>query len=127
MKKVKYILPPFILLCLILCCCNVRAVEYPFQISRKWRCENPPFSLSYSYDEVASIDKTEILTWNDQEISVNIAFGLGDFCVFPAGQNHNDQRLFSGTWYYKDKKLVLELDEDFFFGGLFSELEFIPE
>lgn len=115
-----------VFLCLFFCSCDSRAGQYPFQVSSEWRCDTIEFSLSYSTDVSGNKQENEVLIWGNETFPVNIAFGLGDFCVFPDGSVKYDERLFSGTWKYEGSKLVLEIEEDFLFNNQFSELSFTP-
>ena len=113
-------------LCILFIGCYANDVQYPFQVSSKWQCESLDFSLSYYTNTAGKKLEVETLLWKDQVYQVNIAFGLGDFCVFPEYANIYDERLFAGTWYYKEDKLVLKIEEDFLFGDQFTELVFTP-
>ena len=110
--------------CLLLIGCDMRAGQYPFQLSDKWQCDIPDFSLCYSTDENGNKQDHEILRWENKAIPVNVTFGQGEFCVFPDGSVNYDERLFSGIWKYEGDKLVLIIKEDFLFDNQFSELLF---
>lgn len=112
------------ILCLCFCGCDTNAGKYPFQVSSEWRCDTIECSLSYSTDEDGNEQEDEVLIWENEMLHVNIAFGVGDFCVFPEGSVKYDERLFSGTWNYEGEKLVLRIEEDYLFNYQFSTLEF---
>lgn len=112
--------------CLLIIGCDMRAGQYPFQVSDKWQCDTLDFSLCYSTDVNGNKRDYEMLIWESKTIPVNVVFGMGEYCVFPDGSANHDERLFSGIWKYEGDKLVLIIKEDFLFDNQFSALVFSP-
>ena len=110
----------------ILLGCNRRSGRYPYDLASKWLCNELPFTLSYSLDDNGMLFQSEILEWNGQSLAVDLAFSLNTYCVYPESSHHHDDRLFSGTWKYRDGNLVLTLTEDFIFDQKYAELTFLP-
>ena len=119
-----------IIICLIipisLCSCDMRAGQYPFQMANYWKCPSPEFSLSYWTDADNRKQEDAQLIWNGQTIDVDIMFGVGDFCVYPADSLAYSDRLLSGLWKYRAGDLILIIKEDFIFGNQYKELVFSP-
>lgn len=109
-----------------LCSCDMRAGRYPFQMANYWKCPSPEFSLSYWTDADNRKQEDAQLIWNNQIIGVIVAFGVGDFCVYPADSLAYSDRLLSGLWKYRAGDLILVIKEDFIFENQYKELVFSP-
>lgn len=110
----------------ILLGCNRKSDRYPYDLASKWICNELPFTLYYSLDDNGMLLQSEMLEWNGQSLAVDLAFSLNTYCVYPESSHHHDDRLFSGTWKYRDGNLVLTLTEDFIFDQKYAELTFLP-
>ena len=106
------------------CACDTIHGKYPFQVATKWVCDNPYFLLSYP--ENKKDNEHGELQLGTEIITVDITFGLGDYCVYPVHSVHYDDRLLTGLWDYRNGNLVLSIDEDYLFENQYSELIFAP-
>lgn len=122
-KQLKKELLLLVLICLsmMLCSCDSRAGQYPYQVADEWACNVPCFILTYSNNQEYGKLKLE-----DETINVDVWFGLGDYWVLPKNSVAYDDRLLGGKWKYRKGDLVLSIEEDFLFEGKYSELVFSP-
>lgn len=103
--------------------------SYPYFIAPNWHCGEPSFTLSYSTEGHRLISSDEILEWNGVVMPVDVEFLMTAYCVYPdtsASYQDYDDRLFSGTWKYRNGNFILIIEEDFIFDHQFSELVFSP-
>ena len=111
------------LICTILFCgCDPRSGKYPFQKGEQWYSEDPQISLNYSKQEDGTWEIYETLLCDGKIKEIDLAMHSSDFWVYPADSNYHDDRLFSGRWKYRKGDLVLIVEEDFVFGGKYSEI-----
>lgn len=100
--------------------------NYPFHIASMWQCDDPHFSIIYTREENGILISYEELEWNNKTMQVEICFLMSDYDVYPATSSAYEDRLFSGTWKYRDGDFVLIIKEDFLFDNKYSELVFSP-
>lgn len=100
--------------------------NYPFRAAPKWESDDPPFSIEYSRDENGVLTSYAVLEWNDEILQVSVCFLMGDYEVYPATSSYYEDRLFGGTWKYRDGDLVLIIKEDFLFDNQYSQIVFSP-
>lgn len=113
-----------LILCVAMCSCDGKAGRYPHDLGTEWICNDPYFSLKYTEDANGILVQTEQLEWEGETIAVDVGFISTTYCVYPEHSNHYEDRLFSGTWSYRNKVLILSIDEDFIFDNQYSELIF---
>ena len=89
-------------------------------------CLTPKISLIYPEHDGNGATKYETIEWENEILSIDIMFGLGDYCVYPVDSVAYEDRLFNGTWKYRNGNLILLIEEDFLFDNKFSELVFSP-
>ena len=106
--------------------CDPRSGNYPFQIAGKWYSEDPQISLSYHKNSNAMWSFNHTLIWEHEELQITIGMQSSYYCVYPADSNHYDDRLFSGSWKYRNGNLVLKVEEDFIFDGEYSRIILKP-
>lgn len=105
-----------------------RSRNYPYYVANTWQCNDPPFTLTYGKDEYGRLTKFAELEWDNETIEVEIGFLMRECTAFPAGRDilaHSD-RLFTGTWRYRNGDFVITIHEDFIFGNQYKELVFSP-
>ena len=107
--------------------CDPRSGKYPHQRSEQWCSEEPQMSLNYFQQEDGTWEFNETLLYNGNFQEINLAMHSSYYCVYPANSNHHDERLFSGSWKYKNGNLVLIIEEDFLFGGKYSSIILTPQ
>lgn len=107
--------------------CDPRSGKYPFQQGEQWYSEEPQICLNYSKQEDGTWEMHETLLYNGSLKEINLAMHSSDYCVYPADSNHHDDRLFSGTWKYRNGNLVLIVEEDFAFDGKYSKIILKPQ
>lgn len=117
----------FLLLCTLLFSgCNPRSGKYPFERGSQWYSEKPQMSLNYSQREDGTWDIYETLFYDGEVKEILLDMHSSAFWVYPADSNYHDDRLFSGRWRYRKGDLVLIVEEDFVFGGEYSEIVLSP-
>lgn len=104
--------------------CDPYAESYPFLTESKWICEDPNFILTYTKGDNGVISSEEHLEWDEQTWEVDLDFHASSYCVNPENSTAYEERLFSGTWEYRNGNLVLIIEEDLFFDNKYSELIF---
>ena len=100
--------------------------NYPYHVASMWQCDDPHFSLIYTRTENGMLTSYEELEWGNETIPVDVCFLMREYDVFPAASSAYEDRLFSGTWKYRDGAFVLIIKEDFLFDNKYSELVFSP-
>ena len=100
--------------------------SYPYHIASAWVCENPPISLTYKTESSGLTSQKETILWNGSTLEIDLLFQSDFYTAYPANSTVHDERLFRGSWYYRDNNLVLSVDEDFIFDYQFDELVFVP-
>lgn len=83
-------------------------------------------SLNYSQREDGTWDIYETLFYDGEVKEILLDMHSSAFWVYPADSNYHDDRLFSGRWRYRKGDLVLIVEEDFVFGGEYSEIVLSP-
>lgn len=117
-----------VLLGLLTFWCNYasQSRNYPYHVASAWQCNNPHFSITYSREENGTLTSYEELEWNNKTMKVSLCFLMKEYYVYRAASSDYHDRLFSGTWKYRNGDLILILDEDFLFGNQYRELVFSP-
>lgn len=105
---------------------NISSRNYPFNTASVWHSENPTFTLTYTYEDNGMLNRCEILEWDQEILYVDVCFLMREYCVYPKNSSAYEDRLFSGTWRYKNGNLVFTIKEDFIFDNQFSEIVFLP-
>ena len=128
MKKVAAII---LLVMFLLCGCDPRSGQYPHQKAERWVSEDPMISLEYTHNEDGTWTFCEELYWNDELIAIEVAMQSDYFCVYPIDSTnpdviHHEDRLFSGTWRYRQGNLILMIEEDYIFDGQYSQIVITP-
>ena len=129
-----------IALCLVIllmftsCFCDIYALteSYPFDRADVWYCDEIDFKIACAYNESGlPAEQQSVLWWNNEEYRVSVGFHVSYFRVDAntpeSSTDAYDRELLSGTWDYRDGKLVFLITEDYLFDGAFQELTFIPE
>lgn len=126
-KRLKriYVLGSLVVI-ILLCGCDAKFGNYPYDKASCWSCTEPEFTIEYSTNESGVLIDAAVVNWNNEEISVDVDFQSSLFWVLPANSDNYDDRLLSGSWQYQNDDLVLFIDEDFLFEGQYSELVFSP-
>lgn len=106
--------------------CDPYYNNYPYDNASSWICENPPISLTYKTESSELISQKETILWNGSTLEIDVLFQSEFYTAYPANSSIHDERLFSGSWYYRDNNLVLSVEEDFIFDYQFDELVFVP-
>ena len=91
--------------------------------------EDPMISLEYTHNEDGTWTFCEELYWNDELIAIAVAMQSDYFCVYPftnSNVTHHEDRLFSGTWKYRQGNLILMIEEDYIFDGQYSQIVISP-
>lgn len=108
--------------------CDPVAGKYPYSSDAKWVCADPEFVLEYSHNSMGQLVQTEYLEYGGKTYVVSTDYRAHQYWVFPYNYDGHpqgyDEQLFSGTWKYVKGDLVFEIEEDYVFGGLYSELVF---
>ena len=127
-KKRNWIIVLALLLGLsaVWCVNAIQSRNYPFLVATAWKCNNPHFTLMYNSDENGTFTSREELEWNNEKIPVEICFLMREYDVYPVGSSAYSDRLFSGTWKYRNGDFVMIIKEDFIFGNQYKELVFSP-
>ena len=107
--------------------CDPYYDKYPYDRASSWISVNPSISLTYKEIENGTVSQEEILVWEEATIEIDLMFRTDFYDAFPANSTAYEDRLFSGSWHYRDDKLILTIEEDFIFSHQFEELVFIPE
>ena len=126
-KKRKWVLIVLLLLLGLLAACYINSTQsrnYPFLVTSTWQCSDPHFTLIYNAEGRGKFTSYEELEWNNQTIQVEIGFLMHEYDVFPVGATAYSDRLFSGTWRYRNGTLVFFIKEDYIFGKQYDELVF---
>ena len=113
--------------CAFLFGCDATAGAYPYSEPSEWISRDPSFILTYTRDSTGYLVSEETLIWNEEEIAVDIGYNADFFCVQPEGSVVFAERLFSGTWYYRNGNLVLSVEEDFIFNNQYAEIVLSPQ
>ena len=111
---------------LLLCGCDPRSGRYPFQKAENWHSDDPQISLCYAKDSSGNWSFHHTLIWENEEQEISIGMQASYYCVYPANSSHHDDRLFSGSWKYRNGNLVLIVEEDFVFDGKYSKIILKP-
>lgn len=106
--------------------CDPRSGKYPFQKSERWYSEDPQISLCYTKNSDGAWSFYHILVLENDELEISIGMQSSYYCVYPADSMHHDDRLFSGSWNYRNGNLVLIVEEDFIFDGKYSKIILKP-
>lgn len=106
------------------CAFDPMANRYPYDLSGEWVSEDPYFTLSYSWNDDGTLDWLEVVEWEGKQIKVELCMQAAMYYVLPFASNKYDEKLFRGTWEYRDGGLVLYIEEDFLFDNQFSEIVF---
>ena len=128
-KKRKWILIVLILLLglfTVWCIYSIRSRNYPFLVASIWQCKEPHFSIVYGSAENGMLTSSEELEWNNKTMPVEVCFLMSEYDVYPVGSCTYKERLFSGTWKYRNGDLILIIEEDFIFDNQYTELVFSP-
>lgn len=122
--KIKRILfvPIIISFLILLTGCDPYADSYPSLSESEWVCDDPYFILTYTKEPNGVTSAAEYLEWDGKRIEVDLAFHANSFSVDPEKSTDYDDRLFTGTWEYRNGDLVLIIEEDFIFNNEYSEL-----
>ena len=124
------VFPIILLVCVMLTAltaCDPCWGKYPEDMHSQWVCHDPEFVLDYTVTDTEE-------TWNaycviDGEVRpLIVAYASGRFDIFPWEASieslHQEDLLVSGTWKYRQGKLVFTIQEDHLFGGAYQVLEF---
>lgn len=118
------LIPPVMAVVILLCgTFSMMTLQYPWEITSEWVCEEPDFTLSYMCSSHGLITD-EALIYQGEVLPVWICFGKDDFTVYPKYSNDYADRFLTGTWKIRSGSLILKIDEDFIFGGQYQELIF---
>ena len=115
-----------VLFVLLLCGCDPRSGQYPFQKAEYWESYDPPITLRYAQNDDHTWSSLEELHWKGDFIKIDMARQSDYFCVYPAESSNHGDRLFAGSWKYRKGNLVLIIKEDFIFGNQYSEIVLVP-
>ena len=88
---------------------------------------DPSFLMRYSTDEDGVLIQSEQMVLNGITYYVDVCFSRNTYCVYPEGETKYSERLFSGTWEYRNNNLILVIEEDFIFEGKYNEILFVPD
>lgn len=111
---------------LLLCGCDAKAGNYPYDRASHWHCLEPEFSINCSTDTSGIMVDSAVVNWNNEEILVDVDFHASFFWVLPENSDNYDDRLLSGSWEYQKDNLVLFIDEDYLFEKQYHKLVFSP-
>lgn len=106
--------------------CDPRDGSYPFQKGSLWTSDDPYLTVLYMKSENGATEQTSTLVLDDNIIQVELYFRSSLYDVYPLGANVYDDRLWSGTWEYRDGNLILYIEDDFIFDGHYSEIVLSP-
>lgn len=130
-RRIEFRCTYFVLLVLVfavLCSgCDPYYNNYPHDKATGWICTNPFISLSYNTDSNGTLSQEEILIWEELTLEIDLVFQSNLFTMYPANTTSHDERLISGSWYYRNGNLILTIDEDFIFEHQFKELVLEPK
>ena len=106
------------------------ANKYPNYKADCWYCEEIDFTFFYEYYKDGRMKHTTYSLNKDGEtLIVWIDFVFDDWCMEldrGLGETSQEDELMSGTWYYRNGNLVLTVNTDKLFDGIYEELVFIP-
>lgn len=122
-KRFLY-LPMIIGVLLLLVGCDPYADSYPSLSESEWECFDPYFILIYTEESNGTFSAVEYLEWDGKRIEVDLRFHANSYSVDPEKSTDHDDRLFTGTWEYRNGDLVLIIEEDFIFNNTYNELVF---
>lgn len=106
--------------------CDPKSGQYPFQKEECWYSEEPIMTLQYTKNDDDTWIFSEKLIWEGNTKEISIGMQGSYYCVYPADSNDYEDRLFCGRWKYREGNLVLIIEEDFIFGGAYSEIVLAP-
>ena len=110
---------------LLFSACDPYANSHPYLTESTWVCSDPKITLEYTKGRTGMMTELCTIEWNDMSLEFDLYFRSTLFEAGPAGYTKYEDRLFSGTWKYRDGNLVLMLDEDFLFDNAYKELVFV--
>lgn len=110
---------------LLFSACDPRAGSYPYSTESTWVCSDPKIVLEYSRSARGELIDHCTIEWGNTLLDIELHFRSTLFEAGPAGYTKYEDRLFSGTWKYRNGNLVLMLDEDFLFDNAYKELVFV--
>ena len=128
MMKRKLLLVLLVLV-IFLTGCDTYAMfdQYPWDKADCWYCEEIDYTIKYSFSSTGQLQPhTEYWIWDGQTYNVTAACQAStiDFLVTESGMGRT---LFSGTWKYEGKNIVVSIVTDNIFGGEITELVFVPQ
>lgn len=109
--------------------CDPFFFDYPYEKGSYWLCEDPYFSIKYSYREDSSIvnGHEAFLEYDGIIQQVIFAARPSFFEVDPKEQKDSggidyNSRLLDGRWEYEHGNLVLHIKTDKVFDGKYSDI-----
>ena len=124
----RLLLTAAVCLCMVLTACDTYGNRYPFRKHCTWICENPTIEFTLVLSENGRyLDQNSYFDIDGQRIPVFVDFRASSFVVYPDNGedsvNYNE-RLLLGEWKYRSGMLVFKIEEDYIFGGAYTELVF---
>ena len=119
-----YVLILAFFMCLMLggCC----FVTYPFEKASFWVCDDPHIEVDFT-----NANPNAYLEWDGEVIPIFIGLQADNFHVFRVvpGQDmlREEDLLFTGSWHYAGKKMVVKITRDRIFNGAYTRLIFVPQ
>ena len=108
--------------------------HYPYEKADKWICEETDFTFAFTYEDGRlNTEQSSVLRWNGEEYNVYVLFQVGYFRVdinengYVDESRFPDGKMLTGTWEYRDNKLIMSITEDYLYEGKFQELSFVPQ
>ena len=130
-KQVRHcLLCYFILWALLLTGCYTK-YPYEYGSSSRWVSESPRFILEYreTLDGPYRLEAQEYFEVNGERYPVFVGYQSNIFDVYPAdATTHNpDDLIFRGRWEIRGNQMVVIIDEDNFFDGIYEKIYFTYE
>lgn len=126
-KKNKFLVPLILVFSFLTLGCDPHYNEYPYVNKSIWVCTSPSISLTYSRADNGTMEQIEILEMDGTVTEIDLLFQSNFYVAYPAGSTNHNDRLFGGSWCYRNGNLILDIEEDFIFDHQFDELEFVPQ
>lgn len=99
---------------------------YPDKKASSWVCDDPPIEVNYSHSATeANMD------WEGERIPIFLGMQskvINVYRLVPGQDGLREENvLFAGYWHYDGENMVVEISEDNFFNGAYTELVFVPQ
>ena len=103
--------------------------EYPYERANRWICVEPEISLDFSNNR-----STGCLKWSGEEFLISVGMRANSFQAYQIDALQEEvlyleqeKLLFAGEWRYEGRNLIVTINQDNIFDGVYTKLIFNPQ